>query len=648
MPDNVRELVADGLLVAPDYVISGVGTEIFGARTWEPLTDFNARFSEGWDLPLIEKIVGSHPGVERQPPGFLHPYKSSWYLHRATAEIIWELEKKLKDAGLVVNVIYSSQRDLDVLPALANKGNALAWLCERLHIPLPQVLVAGDTANDSSMFRLPGVRGVVVENAQPELYEDTVELPVFCATRVMADGVIEGLEHYGVVSEDDVAVVQVQPAAEGAAPRAAFVEARRSARLSLEEKGFIQDGYAKAIEALRRNITPLGFSACSIPDNETTGTDSNYHSVWARDGALTVRFTADLDLPDIRAASRQTLCTLLDHLSPYGQIPSNVRIENQQPDYSGIGGICSIDSGLWVIIAFYDFVRATDDFDLLERYAGRLQRAMDWLGAHDSNNDGLLEIPEAGDWTDLFGNSYNVLYDEVLWYRANVCYGRLLEFQRDFKRATEYLRRSQFIRGEILANFWPSTRMRPEDRAKFSFADQQFSLGDTQCLISQVSPFGFSWRCDVFGNVLAFLMNVLDADRARTSFKFLWGSGVNEPGPVANIYPPVNAGDPEWRPYYTVNLLNLPHHYHNGGLWPFIGGMWVRLIHRLGYGEVALRELHRLAELNYAGIGGEWEFNEWMHGLTARPMGKRFQAWSAASYIRACRELGVLEAGVDL
>ena len=136
-------------------------------------------------------------------------------------------------------------------------------------------------------------------------------------------------------------------------------------------------------------------------------------------------------------------------------------------------------------------------------------------------------------------------------------------------------------------------------------------------------------------------MNVLDADRARTALKFMWGSGVNEPGPVANIYPPVNSGDPEWRPYYTVNLLNLPHHYHNGGLWPFVGGMWVRFINRLGYGEVAQRELFRLAEMNYAGTGGEWEFNEWMHGRTGRPMGKRFQAWSAASFIRACRELGI-------
>jgi glycogen debranching enzyme len=90
-----------------------------------------------------------------------------------------------------------------------------------------------------------------------------------------------------------------------------------------------------------------------------------------------------------------------------------------------------------------------------------------------------------------------------------------------------------------------------------------------------------------------------------------------------------------------VNLLNLPHHYHNGGVWPFIGAMWVRFIHRLGFHEVACRELLRLAQVNQLGRDHEWEFNEWAHGQTGRPMGKAYQAWSAASFIRACQEVEV-------
>ena len=134
-------------------------------------------------------------------------------------------------------------------------------------------------------------------------------------------------------------------------------------------------------------------------------------------------------------------------------------------------------------------------------------------------------------------------------------------------------------------------------------------------------------------------MNLLDVERARTAFRFMWSVGVNEPWPVANLYPVVQSGDPDWKAYYTVNLLNLPHHYHNGGIWPFIGGMWVRSIHRLGLHEVAIRELVRLAKINQRGREQEWEFNEWAHGKTGLPMGKSFQAWSAASFIRACQEI---------
>jgi glycogen debranching enzyme len=59
-----------------------------------------------------------------------------------------------------------------------------------------------------------------------------------------------------------------------------------------------------------------------------------------------------------------------------------------------------------------------------------------------------------------------------------------------------------------------------------------------------------------------------------------------------------------------VNLLNLPGYYHNGGIWPHIGGMWVHFVHRLGLRDVACRELVKLAELNRSGQRDEWEFNE--------------------------------------
>ncbi len=642
--DDLRRFVDNGTLPAADYYVGGVGSQIFDAGAGRMLDELHAHLADGWDGTAVRELVAKFPGVRPQSPEFQHEFKSSWFLDRATPGSIRELKRRLADAGLRVKIVYSSSRDLDVLPYQATKSGALAWLCARLGVPLDTVLVAGDTGNDASMFRLPGVRGIIVENALPELFEATVDVPTYSSRQILADGVLDGLCHYGVVcalpAKDRT---RLKPADMEPGFRMLF-SGTKLGTLTDQERVFLATAYEQALVALRKNITPRGFSACSLADNTVTGTDANYRSVWARDGAITVWNTLHIEDEDVRAAQVATLETLLNAATPNGQIPANVRIDDGEPDYSGVGNIASIDSGLWVIVALYSYANHTGDLTLLYRHADRLQTVMNWLGAQDSNNDGLLEIPEAGDWTDLFGRSYNVLYDEVLWFRANVCYGRILELMGQFDRAVDYLRSSQRIRSRILEVFWPTTAPEAGSPGRNRFAERQSGLGDAQYLLAEITPFSFSWRCDPYGNILAFLMNVLDVDRARIAFRFMWGVGVNQPWPVANLYPVVQAGDPDWRSYYTVNLLNLPHHYHNGGIWPFIGGLWVRFIHRLGFHEVACRELVRLAELNRLGRDREWEFNEWAHGQTGRPMGKAFQAWSAASFLRACHELEANEA----
>jgi len=49
----------------------------------------------------------------------------------------------------------------------------------------------------------------------------------------------------------------------------------------------------------------------------------------------------------------------------------------------------------------------------------------------------------------------------------------------------------------------------------------------------------------------------------------------------------------------------------------------------------ARKQLVKLAELIHLGQEKEWEFNEWCHGRTGKPMGYLHQAWSAGMYIFA-------------
>jgi len=635
---DIIGLIDRNILAKPDFIIGGVGTHIYDFRAGTVLKEFDQILDEGWNLEVVEDVMEALPlPIKLQPSRFQHYYKRSYFLHDATPAQLDSIEQQFAETQLDVNVVYSGDQYLDILPKWANKGNALIWLMRNLDISPEEVIVAGDSGNDVAMFDIKDVRGIAVSNAREELYRMTKYRPVYHAESPKDLGVIEGLVHYGVLPAEATTDAQV----DDSGAEDFFVQQQTDhPTLDAGQLALIKEGYDHAIIALKNCISPLGFLACATDFNVTSGTDENYHSVWARDGAITIIGALPLlHDEEIHQCIRNTLITLLDNTSTNGQIPANVRLSDENPDYSGVGGICSIDSGLWVIIALYEYVRATKDLDLLAQYFPTLQKIMNWLSAQDGNNDALLEIPEAGDWTDLFGRSYHVLYDEVLWYRTNVCFGRLLEMMGNYDSAGEYIRWSQVIKREINSNFWPSTEQKVGQPV--TFAEQQYSLGDTKYLVAQITPFDFSWRCDSYGNILAYLYNVIDHDRAFSAFRFMVGVGINDPYPIKNVYPVVSPGDPDWKPYYAVNLLNLPDHYHNGGIWPFIGAMWVSFIDKLGQREMALSELYKLAQLNQRGINEEWEFSEWAHGQTGNPMGKIYQAWSAAQYILACHTLNI-------
>ena len=197
--DDIRELIGMVGLPEPDFLIGGVGTMVHDHRAGQPIGGFHDFIGAAFDAEKVERIMSNIPDVTRQPERYQHGYKSSWYLQNAKKGRLQAIEEALTSKGLEVKLIYSSKRDLDILPKNADKGACLSWLCRKLGLAHEDVVVAGDTGNDSAMFKVPDVRGIIPANGHDDLRALARDNGrIYQARGEIADGVIEGLRHFGV------------------------------------------------------------------------------------------------------------------------------------------------------------------------------------------------------------------------------------------------------------------------------------------------------------------------------------------------------------------------------------------------------------------------------------------------------------------
>jgi sucrose-6F-phosphate phosphohydrolase len=206
--EQVIEGVAEEGLPEPDAVICQVGTEVYlppYAGHSKPMAAWRdrllAEYSRDQALAFLEGIEG----LVMQPDEYNTELKTSCYLDQCPdpEEAAATIRRRVRPHADRYQVVWSSSRDLDILPAASGKGKAIRFLVEQQKLDPARVVVAGDTGNDASMFR-EFDKGVVVANAKPELLELARGLGqsrVYCARQPYAAGVEEGLEHYGVLDK---------------------------------------------------------------------------------------------------------------------------------------------------------------------------------------------------------------------------------------------------------------------------------------------------------------------------------------------------------------------------------------------------------------------------------------------------------------
>ncbi|MFV0443175.1 MAG: HAD-IIB family hydrolase [Planctomycetaceae bacterium] len=177
----------------PDYIISGVGTEIRHGSEEALWGDWPAQFTD-WNADSVQQVIERNFDFELQSSHNLTDWKVSYFAYSLTDHDLDEIGAALREAGLSCRLVYSSAQDLDVLPMAAGKGGAAAFLARKEGIDHTRTIGAGDSGNDHCLLTTAG-RGIVVANSQPEL--KSLNGPtIYRAKHSFAAGVLEGLQHW--------------------------------------------------------------------------------------------------------------------------------------------------------------------------------------------------------------------------------------------------------------------------------------------------------------------------------------------------------------------------------------------------------------------------------------------------------------------
>jgi len=194
---SLREsLATNNALPRPDYLIGAVGTEIEDLRLDRRLDDYSANLALGWPRDQLAALM-IEMGFEPHEGQHQTPLKASFNVP-GEANYRRVLDQ-LAQRGLSARVIYSEDKNLDLLPLGVDKGKAADYLRMHLGFEMRQVVIAGDGGNDLAVFER-GFKSIVVANAEASL--KALGGPnVYHAHAEYAAGVLEGLRRWHVLSD---------------------------------------------------------------------------------------------------------------------------------------------------------------------------------------------------------------------------------------------------------------------------------------------------------------------------------------------------------------------------------------------------------------------------------------------------------------
>lgn len=392
-----------------------------------------------------------------------------------------------------------------------------------------------------------------------------------------------------------------------------------------------KQAFEQSLEVLAACASPHGFRA-------SANAADKYGRVWARDSMIASLAALISGEPELINQVEKSLHTLIQFQTKHGFIPSNVDPKKREASYGGTAG--RVDSTLWFVIVFGQYVKRTRNLAFLRSHYRAFHKAISLAHLYEFNERGLIYVPRGGDWADEYIQEGYVLYDQLLYYQATK---EAVWVNQQLKKDTaKYRDGLKKLKQKIAINYWLEKKNLGKKSvyhpALFRRAIKQKKF-ERPYLLPFFNPSEYGFRFDGFANGLALLFSLLPKNKEAKLIRFLKNQfGKRTHHLIPAFTPPITPKDREWlelKENYSGQFKNRPHEYHNGGLWPMITGFYAAALTKK---EPRLAH-HFLKGINSAnsrgGRANKWGFPEYLNGKTRKPGGRKLLAWSAAAGIIA-------------
>jgi hypothetical protein len=314
---------------------------------------------------------------------------------------------------------------------------------------------------------------------------------------------------------------------------------------------------------------------------------------------------------ELMNSMRNVLLALAKNQTRHGHIPSLVH------DARDLG---ASDTTPLFLLGIGIFRKITNEKKFLQQAT---EKALQWMEYQSPSDRFLVAQQPTSDWRDEQWVTGYGLFVNTLTYS----YLRLL---------------NQDERADQLKH----------DMGRFTITNGIMHKHVHEGLVVKYKPYYAFWsykifsseRFDLLGNSLAILSGLASPTRANEMVTWIEEECINmrkneelASDLPPNFFPYINPLDPDWHERYEQ--YNKPGEYHNGGIWPFICGLYIAALiaakrYRLAEKKlIALTQTIKLSKSKSLKFG----FNEWIRAQDGMPMGQDWQTWSAALYLYAAK-----------